>query len=196
LDYATSFGAILANGTGVAAGAPITLTEGLNDVNVTTVGTFTIALNRGTSGNVTSDVCTVTGSPVAIVSGNNNITTTAPIGNIEVRVALITTQTKITDTVTGTALDLTDLATTFGMSRLMFSGLVWLAVTIIICGATFRVGESQGVRGGGKVVLLVFDVCIIAGAVLGLMSVLVAVLMFIAFGAFTSYVIFFRGAHV
>jgi len=196
LDYASSFGAILTNGTGTATGSPITLTEGTNNVDVTGLGTFTLALNRGTSGNATSDVCTVTGSPVALVYGTNTITTTTAIGNIVVDVELVTTQSILTDTITGTGLDLTDVAAEFGMTRLMFSGLVWLIVSVVICASVYKLGVREGVPGGGKVVLLVFDVCIIAGAVLGLMSILVAVLMFIAFGAFTGYVLFFRHANV
>ena len=196
LDYATSFGAVLTNGTGTATGSPITLTEGANNVDVLTLGTFTIELNRGTEGTATTDVCTVTGSPATIRFGENTITTTTAIGNIVVDVELVTTQTVITDTVTGTALDLTDLATMFGMSRLMFSGLVWMVISVIICAAVYKVGERDGVPSGGKAILLVFDVCIIAGAVLGLLSILVVVLLFIGFGAFTGYVLFFRGANV
>ena len=196
LDYATSFGAILTNATGTATGSPITLTAGANDVDVLTLGTFTIELNRGTEGTATTDVCTVTGSPTTLRFGENTITTTTAIGNIVVDVELVTTQTIITDTVTGTALDLTDLAATFGMSRLMFSGLVWMAISVIICAGAYKTGERGGVHGSGKVVLMVFDVCIIAGAVLGLLSMLVAILLFIAFGAFTGYVLFFRHANI
>jgi len=196
LDYATSFGAVLTNGTGVAVGSPITLTEGANNVNVTTLGTFTVELNRGTSGNATTDVCTVTGSPIALVYGTNTITTTTAIGNIVVDVNLINTQTVITDTIVGTGLDLTDVAARFGMTRLMFSGLVWLAITIVICSVGYKAETRRGVPGAGKVTLVIFDICIIAGAILGLLSMLVAVLMFIAFGAFTGYVLFFKQAYV
>jgi hypothetical protein len=45
-----------------------------------------------------------------------------------------------------------------------------------------------------KVVMLLFDVCFIGGAVLGMLPLLVAVLMFIGFGALTGYVLFFRGS--
>ena len=263
LDYTTSFGAILTNGTGTAAGSPIALSpeysagtarfingnaevtgyatewnatmEGAaieytadgvaytvltvagsdnltltipyanaggtgaytmtNNVDVTGLGTFTIVLNRGTSGNATSDVCTVTGGTVYLVAGTNTINTETAIGNIVVAVEQVDTQAQITDTITGTALDLTEVAARFGMSRLLFSGFVWLAITIVICAGTYRLGEQGGMRGGGKVVMLIFDLCIIGGAVLGLLSMVVAVLMFIGFGALTGYVIFFRGAH-
>jgi len=196
LDLTTSFGAILTDGTGTAAGSPITLASGLNNVNVTALGTFTIELNRGTEGTATSDVCTVAGSPVTLREGTNTITTTTAIGNIEVDVELVNTQTAITDTITGTGLDLTTVATAFGMTRLMFSGLVWLAVSVIICASVYTAERRAGLQSSGKAILLIFDVCIIAGAVLGLLSMLVAVCLFIAFGAFTGYIIFFRHAYV
>ena len=84
------------------------------------------------------------------------------------------------------------------MSRLLFSGLVWLVVSILICAAAYKASDNvEGYRGGGgKIILLVFDICIIGGAVLGLMPVLVAALMFIGFGAFTGYILFFRAANV
>ncbi len=198
IDYTTEFGAILTDGTGTAAGSPITLASGNNNVNVTADGTFTLELLRGTVGTATSDTVTIVGSPVALVAGTNTITTNAGApGNIVVAVALVDTQTDITDTVTGTALDLSELAARFGMSTMMFSGLVWLAISVIICGAAYRVSTQAGYTGGGgKAVMLIFNVCIIGGAVLGLMSVLVAALMFIAFGTFTAYIVFFRGANV
>jgi hypothetical protein len=197
LDYTTTFGATLTNGTGTAAGSPITLVAGANNVNVLTVGTFTLELERGTVGTAATDVGIVTGSPVDIVYGTNTITTTG-IGNIIVTVNLQDTQTDITSTVAGTGFDLTPLATIFGMSRLMFSGLVWIMVSVLVCWATYRISHRDGVYGGGsgKITLLVFDLCIIGGAVLGLLSILVAVLMFIGFGALTGYVLFFRSANV
>lgn len=180
----------------VGIGSPITLTAGANNVDVLTLGTLTIELNRGTEGTATSDVCDVVGSPTTLRYGTNTITTETLIGNIVVDVELVTTQTILTDTITGTGLDLTDLATEFGMSRLMFSGLVWLAISVIICAPVYRAEARRGTPGGGKIVMLVFDVCIIAGAVLGLLSILIAILLFIGFGAFTGYVLFFRQAHV
>ena len=196
LDYATSFGAVVTNAGGTVTGSRITLAEGANNVDVLTLGTLTIELNRGTEGTAATDVSTVTGSPTTLRYGTNTITTTTLIGNIVVDVELVTTQTIITDTIVGTGLDLTDLAADFGMTRLMFSGLVWLALAVVICGIVYTTGERQGIRGGGKVVMVVFDIWIIAGAILGLLSMLVAVLMFIAFGAFTGYVLFFKQAYV
>ncbi len=198
LDYSTTFGATIANNTGtLTAASPLTLVEGANNVDVAALGTFTLVLLKGTIGTAESDVCQVTGTPVDLVYGTNTITTTAPIGNIIVEVELEDTQSAMEDTIIGTGLDLTEVASRFGMSRWMFSGLVWLVMTICVCAAVYKVNDrGQGMVGSGKVVLLVFDICIIGGAVLGLMHPLVAVMVFIGFGTLTGYVIFFRQAHM
>jgi len=83
LDYSTTFGAVMTDVTGTCAGSPITLASGVNNVNVTGIGTFTLVLEQGTSGTATTDVGIVTGSPVDLVAGTNTITTTG-IGNIVV----------------------------------------------------------------------------------------------------------------
>jgi len=210
LDYSTAFGATIAEGTGTFPGAPPVLTEGANTVDIATTGTFVLELVKGTVGTAASIVggATVTGGSVDLVAGINTINVTiGGTNDILITVNLVDTQTAITDTITGTALDLgvlypgevETLPEKFGMSTMMFSGLVWMLITVLICWATFRVrsqvGGQLGFGGGsGKTVMIVFDICIIGGAVLGLLDLLVAVLLFIAFGMLTGYVLFFRGA--
>ena len=210
LDYSTAFGATIAEGTGTFPGAPPVLTEGANTVDIATTGTFVLELVKGTVGTAASIVggATVTGGSVDLVYGTNTITVTiGGTNNILVTVNLVDTQTAITDTITGTALDLgilypgavETLPEMFGMSTMMLSGLIWMGITILVCWATFRVrsqvGGQLGFGGGsGKTVMIVFDICIIGGAVLGLLDLLVAVLLFIVFGMLTGYVLFFRGA--
>lgn len=188
LDYTTTFGATMTDGTGTVTGSPITLVAGANTVTVTVVGTFTLDLLTGTVGTVADGTGTVTGSPVDVVAGQNTVTVpVAGEGTLIVTVNLQNTQTTITGTVTGTALDLSDSAARFGMTTMTFSGLIWLLLTFAICSSTYKVA-------GKKPVLLVFNICIIGGAVLGLLVTLLAVLMFIAFGALTGYILLFRGA--
>lgn len=198
LDYSTSFGATIEDGTGTLTVSPQTLAEGDNNLIITATGTFIVELERGTVGTAEDVVggATVTGSPTDLVYGLNTITVTlGGINNFNINVELQNTQTTIEDTITGTALDLTTVATRFGMSRLMFSGIVWFIVTVIICAAMYRVSSSTSmVRSSSGVVMLAFDVCIVAGAVLGLLHPLVAILMFIGFGTLTGYMLFFRGA--
>jgi len=196
VDYTTEFGATMTDTTGTVVGSPITLVEGTNNVNITGVGTFEFDLTKGTEGTVTTDVGVITGSPVTIRYGTSNVTATG-IGNVVVVVNLVNTQSAITDTITGTGFDLSDPATAFGMSTMMFSGLVWLLVTVIICAGVYRGLNKDGSRSsGGKVVLLVFDICIIGGTVLGFLPVRVSVLLFIGFGAFTGYALFYKHSSI
>lgn len=197
IDYSREFGATITDGTGTLPVSPLTLATGATTVVVTVTGTFLIELNDGVAGDVTTGTTAVTGTPVDIVAGTNTITTTGAGGNIIVDVALDDTMTRLEGTLLGTGLDLTDAADEFGMSRLMFSGLVWLVVSVLICAGSIYKGTEQGfVPGGGKIVLLVFDVCIIGGTLLGLLHPIVAVLLFIGFGAFTGYIWFFRPAAI
>ena len=193
LDYNTSFGATMTDGTGTVTGSPITLTEGNNTVTVTATGTFVLALNQGTVGTVTDGTGTVTGSPVDIVAGENTITVTG-IGTLVVAVALQDTTSAQEDIIIGTGFDLTDVADDFGMSRWFFSGLVWMIMSVLICAAVFR-NTPEGYGGASKIVLVVFDVCIISGVLLGLLKPVVAVGLFLAFGVFTGYILFYRGSN-
>lgn len=195
LDYSTSFGAVMTDGTGTVTGSPITLTEGDNTVAVTVTGTFTLELNSGTVGTVEDDTGVVAGSPVDLVAGTNTITVTS-IGDLKVTVNLNNTETGLFGLVIGTSLDLTDLAARFGMSRWMFSGLVWIFISVVICAATYwkTRDEISGV-GGGKLTFLVFDICILGGIMLGLLHPIVGAVMFIGFTVFVGYILFFRQAN-
>lgn len=206
LDYSTAFGATIEDGTGTLPVSPLTLVEGDNTVDITASGTFILELEDGTVGTATSigGGATVTGSPAVLVAGTNTITVAiGGTNDITVTVNLQTTQTAITSTITGTGLDVgipipggVSLPTQFGMSTMMFSGLVWMGITILICAATYKVrGQLRyGGGGSGKTVMIVFDICIIGGAVLGLLDIIVAVLLFIGFGILTGYVLFYRHA--
>lgn len=197
IDYSTTFGAIIEDSTGTVAGSPITLDSGANNIPVTGAGTFTVELEKGTVGTAESIAggCTIVGSPAALVAGTNTITSDlAGTNDFLVTVNLVNTATGLEALVDGGVFDLTDLAIEFGMTRWMLSGLVWLVVSILICAATYKLGSKQLGTGIGKGVLLVFNVCIIAGTMLGLLNPVVAILLFMGFGFLTAYVLFFRGA--
>ena len=205
IDYSTAFGATMTNGTGTFVASPLDLTEGANTVVLTGTGTFILELEKGTVGTAASIDATVDFTPMALVAGTNTINVSALGGgdDILVTVNLVDTQTAITDTVTGTGLDVgilwpgavETLPEMFGMSTMMFSSLVWMVITILICAATYKVRGRVGFGGGsGKTVMVVFDICIIGGAVLGLLDIIVAVLLFIGFGMMTGYVLFYRHA--
>jgi len=191
LDYLSSFSA---TATGVIVGTPVTLADGTNNENTSGAGEIVFELGNGTVGTVTGAV--VTGAPLDLVAGTNTVTITGA-GAIVVEVELQDTTTAIEDIVVGTGFDLTDLATDFGMSRWMLSGIVWMIMTVIICAAVYR-GTPEGRFGSGgtnKIVVIVFDICIVGGMLLGLLKPVVAVGLFLAFGMFTGYMLFFRGAH-
>lgn len=176
-----------------------------NIVDVTVAGDFTVTLSKGTAGTIESlfGGGVVTDSPVNLVPGNNTITASnAGTGNILINVYQNDTAASQEDEVTGTGFDLTDLGLQFGMSRWFISGIVWMALTVVICAAVYGMTDKRGVAqfGGGpnpatKVIMLVFDFCIIAGALLGLLHPIVAALMFIGFGVLTGYVLFYRQAN-
>jgi len=190
ISYDAVFGATMTNGTGSVNGSPITLASGSTTVTVTVAGTFTLELNQGVIGTVTDGTGAVTGSPVALVAGTNTITVPAGgTGDLTVYVALSTTQTALVTEITGTGFDLSAPASAFGMSTMVFSGLVWFGLTIVICAKSVKYV-------GTKSVTMLFVILTMGGAVLVFTPVLVAALMFIGFGVLTAYVIFFRGSSI
>jgi len=85
------------------------------------------------------------------------------------------------------------------MSRGLFSGAVWLLCSILICGGVLRATHKEGEDIGtssGKITIIIFDVCIIGGILLGLMPILPGIMLFIGFCLFTGYVLFFQKAGV
>ncbi len=195
INYNKTFGAV-ASGAIVPL-SPVTLVSGANVLALTGAGTLTLVLNYGTTGTVVG--ATVAGSPVTVNSGTSNVTITG-VGAVTVTVALANLQTSLDALTVGTGLDVSAAAALFSMSRTTFSSLLWLLMSILICAAVYgpasRRDLETGSQSAGKVTLLVFDLCIIGGTVLGLVSFIIAALLFIAFVGFTGYVIFFRNASV
>lgn len=195
LDYTTQFGATMTDGTGTVAGSPITLVEGENTVTITGTGTFILELEQGTVGTATDGTATITGSPVDLVSGTNTITATAT-GTAVMDVELQTTQTVLTDTIVGTAFDLTTLGEHFGMSRMWMSSIVWFIVILLVCAAGYRRAQRDSPRQAGKITFLLFDVCFIGGIVLSMLPIIAGVLLFLACNLFIGYFVFYKQAHV
>ncbi len=201
IDYSTSFGATMTDGPapggGTVTGSPVTLVSGSNTVDVTANGTFTLVYAQGTKGTVTNGTGTVTGSPVTIVAGTNTITTTV-IGTLIVVATLQDTTASLEGSIVGTGWDLTGVAAAFGFSRWMFSTVVWLIISVIICAGVYKWGSDRDLYSGGgaaKVVLPTLILCIVGGTLLGFVKLVVAALMFIVVvGLFVGYVLFFRGA--
>lgn len=199
LNYDIKFGVKITNLTGTATGSPITVTSSTQNITVTAVGTFTAVLAKGTSGNATSILggATVTGSPLDLYAGTNTITVTST-GNFTLHLQVVTTQSIARSWLVGTPFDPKPLADKFGLPESLTGGLEWLLVTILICafvyGGIKDPNAPYAEDKSGKVVMLIFDICIIGGAVIGILPLLVAILMFIGFGALTGYVLFFRSS--
>ena len=192
LDYITLFGAIA---TGFITGTPVALTEGTNNETASGAGDIIFELAQGTSGTVTGAV--VTGSPVTVVAGTNTVAVTGA-GAIVIVVELSDTTTAFEDVVIGTGFDLTDAAAAYGMSRWYFSSVAWLIISVLICAGVYRSSVERGFGGAGmgKVLLFVFAICIIIGTWIGLLKPVVAIGLFIIFGMYVGYILFFRGANV
>lgn len=193
LDYTTSFGATATSGTATIAGSPVTLAAGANTITANTTGDFTLTLNPGTYGTIADDTGTISTSPSNLVPGDNVITVTG-VGDLTVTVNLGTVQQTLTDEVTGTGLDLTTIATVFGMSGIAFSGIIWALLTILICGATYvstsKLGGLQ--RGAGNITMFMAIISLIGGTLLGLLDVRIVALLAIGYGALIGYMLFFR----
>jgi len=193
ISYDTAFGATATSGTATVAGDPQTLTEGADTVDTgATTGTIIIDLAQWTSGNITNDTGTMTGSPVTLYPGVNTLIVTGA-GAFTTALEVVDTAVIYERTVEGTGFDLTALATIFGMSRWMLSGIVWLFVTIAACAGTYVTSrKSANPAGSSKVVMILFAVMMIGGMLLGLLHPLWVSFMLIAYGAFIGYILFFR----
>jgi len=170
VTYDTAFGATATSGTATVVGDPQTLAEGTDSVDTgATTGTIIIDLAQWTSGNITDDTGTMTGSPVTLYPGVNTLIVTAN-GTFTTELEVIDTSVIYARTVEGTGFDLTALATIFGMTRWMLSGIVWLFVTIIACAGTYiGYSKSPSPAGASKVVMILFAIMMIGGMLLGLL---------------------------
>ena len=194
IDYSVSFGAV-ASGA-IVDGSPVTLAPGANTLTVNAVGTFALDLEGGTYGTIQNGTATIASSPSDLVPGTNTITVTGGTpGTLTATVALASTQQGLSDTVTGTGFDLTNIANRFGMSRLVFSSLLWFIVTLGVCAGTYFATRSSMDISTGRatnITMLVFVLSLIGGTLLGLLDTRVSAMLAIGYGGFIGYVLFFR----
>lgn len=192
VDYTTEFGAT-ATGA-VLAGSPVTLVSGANALNATGAGNIVFELVRGTSGTVSG--AKVAGSPVAVVAGTNTVSVTG-VGAFSASVSLVNTATGIESSIISTGFDLTSIATTFGLSRWVFSGCLWMILAVVMCSVALRWAPDQyGGANAGKILIPLLVVWIGGGILLGLLHPIVGALLLICFvGFYVGYIIFFRQAN-
>ena len=196
ISYNTAFGATATSGTATLTVSPDTLVSGTDTIDTgVTIGTITIDLAGWTFGTITNLTGTLTASPTTLYPGVNTVIVTGA-GTFTVAVAVQDTASTGSTAVGGTGFDLTTVAARFGMSRWMFSGLIWLALSVAACiaafGATRRADEMSGGSAGFKTIMTLLGALIIGGTLLGLLHPLVSSLLFIGYGAFIGYVLFFR----
>jgi hypothetical protein len=79
-------GAYLYSGTGIVDNTPLTLDVGVNGITVDHLGLLYIVIPVGNTGTAASNVCTVNGSPVALVAGVNEISTSGATGLITITI--------------------------------------------------------------------------------------------------------------
>ncbi len=192
LTYSTTFNGTVANGTsappatnGTVAGSPFNLVVGSNNINVTGLGNLTVTLGKGVAGTASSDVCSVSGTPAALVAGANTITTVGVIGNIVITLTSTTTQSNILTTLIGTPLDMTALGASFGVSRSWTSSLGWFFGMGVFL---YYVVKYLG----SKVALIFADALIVFGGLLGMTPLLLTVGLFIIFGVLTGFVLLYN----
>lgn len=199
IDYSTTFDVTIEDGTGTLPVSPLDLVAGSQDVTITGAGTFILTLSQGVYGTASSKVggCTVAGSPVTLVAGENTITSNlAGTNDFTVNVNIINTSTQLQDTITGTGFDLSVLADRFGLSTMLFSGIVWLGITIACCLVFVRISKTQFGQYSHSGIMFIVEVCAIGGIVLGLLDIMIGILIFLGFGFLIIYQIFWKGASV
>lgn len=195
VDYSVSFGAVVTSGTSLVTGSPVTLVAGNNTITVNGNGTFTVDCEAGTYGTIEDDTSAIASSPSDLVPGENEIIVTGGAGDLTIDVGLASTQQAITDSVEGTGFDLTAVGALFGMSRLMFSGIIWFLVSIGACAATYFATRSLSDINTGRATnatMIVFALCLIGGTLIGMLDMRVTAMLGISYGAFIGYMIFFR----
>ena len=185
LNYVTSFNGTVSSLTGTVAGSPVTLNIGTNTINVTGLGTISVLLGRAREGVVRTGVATVAGSPVSINAGTSTITVGGAVGNITITVTDVTTQSNILTDLIGTPLDLTALGAAFNMSREMISAILWFGVMGVLLFYTVKYL-------GTKVSMVFADFLIVAGGVLGMLTLLLTIGLFIAAVFLTGFVLFYN----
>lgn len=199
IDYSTAFGATIAEGTGDLPVTPLDLNEGDNTVDIDGAGTFILELTQGTEGEAVSIAggCTVVNSPMVLVAGLNTIETNwAGTQDILVTVNLVDTLAVLTDTVEGTGFDASLLAVELGVSTWLLTSVLWLILTVVICAAYLKGSGRMGGIGSGssKGLMIIFDICVVIGIVLGLLHIVVGILLGILALFLTGFILFYRRA--
>lgn len=182
----TTISGTLANGTGTAIFAPLTLGVGTSRITVTVGGSFTVTLQGGTAGTATSGTGIVTGSPQDLTAGANTINVTA--GNFTIELAGANAKDVSKQTIL-TPWDITGAAAALGLSTgwggailtfgVMFAVDIWLS------------RKTKGTKG----IILIDDFIFIACTIAGFLSPLIIAVGAVIFAFFTVNALFFSKSY-
>jgi hypothetical protein len=89
------------------------------------------------------------------------------------------------DSTSGTPLDMSDLATALGISEVAVKTALWFLVSIVIVGACVKFGM-------GRLTIIMFDICLIGGTVLGMLDMVVIVTMGVICALLTPFILFYN----
>jgi hypothetical protein len=203
ISYDTTFSAQAASVAGGATvvGSPQTLVVGANTVDTgATTGNMTITLSLVATGTIADGTGTFTGiSPADIVAGVNIINVDGA-GTFTVTLTQTDLQAQIDAGSSGTGFDTSGAATIFGMTRGVLSTSLWLIMGVILIAASYgtlrknNLFNSQESESTGKTAMLLYGVWMIAGLLMGILLAKVMLFLFIGYGAFIGYILFYRSS--
>jgi hypothetical protein len=193
IDYTTSFGAVAAGA--IISGSPVTMTSGINTLNATGTGVFTITLANGTTGNITNGTGNMSSYPEDLTAGTNTVTVTAN-GTLIARVALVNTQTLMDTSTSGTGLDASPTAALFGIPTGAMTTFIWVIFGVVVAAAAaFGITRSDIPSTGsgvGGAATLVFGIWIVGGGLIGVVDTTFIAGILMACGAYVGYILFFK----
>jgi hypothetical protein len=162
------------------------------------VATTTIELTTVYAG------ATLAGQAYGITSHNldSGVTTVnvSGAGTFIVAFGKLDLQTLIDDASSDTGFDTSDAATIFGMSRGLFSTSLWLIMGVLLIAAAYgglvktNALDGQNTEITGKTAMLLYGVWMIAGLLLGILLAKIMIFLFIGYGAFIGYILFYRNS--
>jgi hypothetical protein len=201
IDYTVEFSAVAASGTATLTVSPHTLVVGADTLDTgATTGTITITLSDVARGTIADGTGTFIGaSPSNLVAGINTINVDSA-GTFTVTLTQTDLQAQIDTGSSGTGFDTSGAATIFGMSRGLFSTSLWLIMGVLLIAAAYggliktNALDGQNTEITGKTAMLLYGVWMIAGLLLGILLAKIMIFLFIGYGAFIGYILFYRNS--
>lgn len=84
-----------------------------------------------------------------------------------------------------TPLDLSELADTIGISEIALSSGLWFIVSLFIMGGCVKFGL-------GKATIIIFDICLVAGTLLGMLDMVVYIALGVVCAILTPFILFYN----